>query len=438
MRHIRTVAQLLLTLLIPSVFAAAQAKDMSNDERKQVDSMVEQVSSDLTKHYYDRDLHGVDWRARVGQVREQIKQEKSLNMAMAHVAAALDSLNDSHTFLIPPNRPYILDRGWTAQMVGDRCFVTRVRPTATAESQGIKPGDQLLAINGYRIGRDNLWKIQYAFNTLRPLPQLTLTLRDPQGAERKVVVDATFRDRAHMKELDMNTIQNMSLDEEDWFEEQRIRTEEYGGDLMIVRIPSFSFDKEQADKLIAKARNHKALILDLRQNHGGSVESLKFLVGGLFDHDVKICDRVGRDSTKSMVAKSDHHPFEGKLYVLIDSESASASELLARVVQLEKRGVVIGDRSSGSVMEARRYSYAAGYDMVIFYAASITDANLIMADGQSLEHVGVAPDEVSIATGVDLAAGRDPVLAHAAEITGVKISPEDAGKLFPYQRLKYK
>ncbi len=438
MRHIRTVAQLLLTLLVPSVFAASQAKDMSNDERKQVDSMVEQVSSDLTKHYYDRNLHGVDWRARVELVREQIKQEKSLNMAMAHVAAALDSLNDSHTYLIPPRRPYILDRGWTAQMIGDKCFVTRVRPNAPAESTSVRPGDQLLAINGYRIGRDNLRKIEYAFNTLRPLPQLTLTLRDPQGAERKALVDATFRERIHMQELDMNTIQNMSLDQENWFEEQRIRTVEYGGDLMIVKLPSFIFDRDEAEKLIAMARNHKALILDLRQNHGGSVESLKFLVGGLFDHDVKICDRVGRDSTKSMVAKSNHHPFEGKLYVLIDSDSASASELLARVVQLEKRAVVIGDRSSGSVMEARQYSYAAGYDMVIFYGVSITDANLIMADGQSLEHVGVVPDQISIATAVDLAGGRDPVLARAAEMTGIRVSPEDAGKLFPYQWLKYK
>jgi C-terminal processing protease CtpA/Prc len=175
------------------------------------------------------------------------------------------------------------------------------------------------------------------------------------------------------------------------------------------------------------------LILDLRQNAGGNVETLKALLSSLFDHDVKLYDRVGRDSTKEVVTKSAHHPFEGKLFVLIDSKSASASETLARVVQLEKRGVVIGDRSSGSVMEAKQYTSGAGLDMVMFYGVSITDADLIMSDGQRLEHIGVNPDQMVTPTALDLANGRDPVLAHAAELAGVKMTPESAGQIFPYQ-----
>jgi carboxyl-terminal processing protease len=161
---------------------------------------------------------------------------------------------------------------------------------------------------------------------------------------------------------------------------------------------------------------------------------LKQLLGGMFENEVKVGDRVGRDAHKPMVTKMNgHDPFTGKLIVLVDSKSASAAELFARVVQLEKRGTVMGDRSSGSVMEARHYPNKIGMDTLVFYSTSITDADIIMADGKSLEHIGVSPDEIVLPTGADLAAGRDPVLARAAETLGVKLTSEEAGKLFPYE-----
>jgi len=140
---------------------------------------------------------------------------------------------------------------------------------------------------------------------------------------------------------------------------------------------------------------------------------------------------VERKKTSPEVPKSEHSIyFPRKLIVLVDSESASAAEIFARVMQLEKRGTVIGDHTSGSVMEAIGvYLFGSGVD----YVAEITIANLIMADGKSIEHLGVNPDEVVLPKLADLESGRDPVLAHAARELGVTISPEDAGKLFPYR-----
>lgn len=161
------------------------------------------------------------------------------------------------------------------------------------------------------------------------------------------------------------------------------------------------------------------------------METLKYFVGMFFDHDVKLCDRVGRKLKSAEVAKHESRIyFPGKTLVLVDSQSASAAEIFARVMQLEKRGTVIGDRTSGSVMEATElYSGSSGVD----YGAEVTVANLIMADGKSLEHVGVVPDETRLPTQEAIELGTDPILARAAHELGVELSPEEAGKLFPYE-----
>ena len=209
------------------------------------------------------------------------------------------------------------------------------------------------------------------------------------------------------------------------------RDVEYGKPAIIWKLPSFVRPANDADHMLDTIRSHDALILDLRSNPGGSMGFLERFLGGMFDHEVKIADRIGRKTLKPALAKPNGgKTFAGKLVVLIDSQSGSAAELFARIVQLEKRGTVLGDRSSGSVMEARHYGHQFGGAIITFCGASITEADLLMADGKSLEHVGVVPDDRILPTAADLFSGRDPVLAHAAQLVGVKLTPEDAGKLF--------
>ena len=90
--------------------------------------------------------------------------------------------------------------------------------------------------------------------------------------------------------------------------------------------------------------------------------------------------------------------------MLIDANSGSASEVFARFVQLEKRGIVIGDQSAGAVMQSRGVPMEQGADSIVPYGMNLTNADVIMADGISLEH-GVTP-HVRCMTGADWLSAR--------------------------------
>ena len=425
-----------IALLTASSFGQQQLQ-MTTLERGRALDMLQVVANDVKKHYYDPKFHGVDFDAKVTLAKQQIQASNSFNMAISHIAAMLDTLNDSHTFFVPPQHAYRHDYGFTYQTIGEHCFVTHVRPGSDAEKKGLKPGNEIVTINGYNVTRDDSWKIEYVFNLLRPQPGLHLQIADSPGTPRQFDVLAKMRDMKRVTDLTGGNggsdIWDMIRDAETQDHLTRARYFEVGDQLLVLKVPEFFFTAGEVEGMIAKARKHPNLIVDLRGNPGGSVETLKYLIGGVFDKEVKIADRVGRKDTKPEVAKSIHNPFAGKILVLVDSNSASAAELFARVIQLQKRGIVAGDRTSGSVMESKRYEEKMGTDTVVFYGTSITEWDLIMSDGKSLEHTGVTPDEIVLPDGNALAAGKDPVLAKAAEMLGVKLSPEDAGKAFPYE-----
>jgi carboxyl-terminal processing protease len=121
--------------------------------------------------------------------------------------------------------------------------------------------------------------------------------------------------------------------------------------------------------------------------------------------------------------------------VLVNSNSASAAEVFAREMQLRGRAVVVGDRTAGAVMRGRWYGKRAFVEVygsdAIYFGVSVTDADLVMSDGKSLEHTGVVPDRLLLPDAEDMAARRDPVLSRAAELLGVKLDPQKAGAMFP-------
>ncbi|HET8644085.1 MAG TPA: S41 family peptidase, partial [Vicinamibacteria bacterium] len=123
--------------------------------------------------------------------------------------------------------------------------------------------------------------------------------------------------------------------------------------------------------------------------------------------------------------------YTGSLVVLVDSDSASASEVFARTVQLRRRGTVVGDRTAGAVRLSRTHVIMASRDRrFVPYAVSVSEAEVEMPGGDSLEKTGVTPDERVLPTAEDLRAGRDPALARAVALLGGALSPEEAGRVF--------
>ena len=427
----------LLPILLTFATAAASAQQkMDSVNQDRVNLMLRSAYEDVKKNYYDPTFHGLAWDARYHEYQERVKKANSLGQGFAEIAGFLDALNDSHTFFRPPSRPMRMDYGFRMQVIGETPFITRARPGTDAESK-LHPGDEVLLYNRFAVNRSDLHSMEYYYNYLSPQLASKLALRDPNGQQREVTADATVSQLKRVMDVSGGIgdtdIWQLIREEQRFHELLRQRFYE-SGDVMIWKMPEFFMSEEEVDHMFGIAKKHKAIILDLRGNPGGLTTTLARVVGNVCDHDVKVFDRVGRKEHKPQLAKTrGTSAYSGKIIVLVDSASASAAELFARVMQLEKRGTVIGDRSSGAVMEARSYRESLGVDNKIFYGFSITDADLIMADGKSLEHTGVTPDEIVLPTAKDLAAGRDPAMARAAELAGLPMDPVAAGKLFPFE-----
>lgn len=399
----------------------------------QVREMLDKIEADIEEHYYDPQMHGLDLRARFESARQQIATAQSQNEALLDVAGAVASLNDSHTRFLPPAAPYGVEYGWRIQAVGDAsCYVTEVRSDSDAAAKGLRPGDQIISLNGVTLTRQNLNYVEYGYRVF-PQSGLHLVVHSTDGTQKTLVAMAkVIPGQQIIRHSDVMTWLRVHGNDA-----ARDRSRYHSdGDVLFWKLPDFVVQPADLDRPLDKTRSFKSVVLDLRGNPGGNLAALTKLVGGFFNHDVRIGDRKTRKNSEPQIAKTrGGKAFGGKLIVLIDSRSSSAAEIFARVVQLEKRGVVLGDRSVGAVMEAQLFPHAVSLSptTVSTYGVEITEAALLMSDGGTLEIVGVRPDERVLPTPADIAEGRDPVLARAAELVGIKMTAQEAGKVFPFE-----
>lgn len=436
-RRIMFAAAALSLLFVSLAPQTLRAQQLDSFERGRAQRMLSVLKDELKKNYYDPTFHGMDVDARFKLADEKIKTATSLNQAFGIIAQAFLDLNDSHTTFSPPSRAVEVQYGWVMQAIGEQCLVVAVKPGSDAEAKGLKPGDLVVSIDGFKPTRKELWKIEYYYYTLSPRPGMRLVVQSPGQQPRQIDVAAKVKQGKRVldltggggSDLDINTYLRQA---EDSSQNKTHRFRKAGG-VVVWKMPFFG-SPELIDRVMEdQVKGNSALILDLRGNPGGLVMTLERLASYFFEREIKIADLKGRKEMKPVIGKKRGSPFNGKVVVLVDSESASCAELLARLFQLEKRAVVIGDQSAGMVMQSRFHMQEMGDSTVINYGASITNADFIMSDGKSLERVGVTPDELLKPTAEDLAAKRDPVLARAFELLGVKVDPAQTGAMFPFE-----
>jgi carboxyl-terminal processing protease len=398
------------------------APPLTSMDRQRGLAMLRQFRDDIQKHYYDANFKGIDIPARFAQAEETMKKATSLNEVFAIITDAASALDDSHTYFVPPGRNADVLYGWRMAAIGCDAYVVWVDPSSDAAKKGLERGDRVLALNRFQPTRANLSEISYLYRIVRPQLMQRVIVRKPDGTEKTLDIESKIVPRRNLSVVDL-------MNEFDAATSGAHETQIVEPGVFIWRMLTFG-DEDAVAAVAKRARSAKAVVLDLRGNGGGLVSTLEKLAGLFFDREVVIAIAKERKKENRYKGKPQKNGITAPLVVLVDSESGSASELFARLVQIEKRGVIVGDRTAGAVMTGRVQSHATGLDSMVFYGTSVTVADIRMSDGGSLEKLGVTPDEVVLPTAADLAAKRDPALARAIAIAGGSMTPEHAGALF--------
>lgn len=391
-------------------------------------NILKTIKGEIKNNYFDPKLSGVDIEGNAKRASDLINEAKSIEEMADIIARFLYPFDDSHLYFVPPSKTTKVEYGWEMMFIGDKAFVVKVEAGSDAFKKGVRVGDQIYMVNDYILTRAEFSLFQYHFNILRPQRSLNVLLIKPNGNKYKL----DLQSKVTVESVFLPSTRDLILEAETEYSEstRQLFNDDIPG-LAIWKMPNFGLSPTKLEKMVERVKKSTVLILDLRGNPGGYAAAMNMLASNFFNEEIMIGSIKERDGVKDLHLKPySKNNFQGKLVVLIDSESASAAEYFARIIQIEKRGTVIGDRSAGALTRARVFNHTFGLDTLIPYKIVIPVADVIMKDGQRLEKVGVKPDEKILPTAADLANKRDPVLARAAEILGFKLTPEQAGLIF--------
>lgn len=335
-------ALILLLLFCVSSFAAN-----NKAERHRAEQILNLVSKDVQNNFYDPTLKGLDWPALTEQARQRIRSAEEMGEMHGAISALLYQLHDSHTVFIPRKRNFRAVYGFKAQPFADDILVSQIDKDGPAAKAGLKLGDRLLGVNNLNAVRNSFFDMMRYLTVLDPQEDLRLeVLQD--GYPREIKVSAKI-----IPEPPQYFFELVEADRDRDTDQPFYEFKDYKDGISYLKIRTFFVDPIGVKGVAKPLANSRAAILDLRGNGGGVLESVLDIMGQFVNEGFEIAQSVSRKKSESVRVKPLSPHITCPLVILIDSRSASGSELFARAMQIHKRGVVIGDRSIGHLNAAR-------------------------------------------------------------------------------------
>jgi carboxyl-terminal processing protease len=324
------------------------------------------------------------------------------------VTGMAQSLHEQHTVFLPG----LGNRNATGSSAEDRPIgvgislaaglpitVARVAPNGPAEGAGLLPGDVILRINGMDVrSADGAQALTRALVRGSTGIQVLFALQRGSEMREALVVEGPY----FFPVLESRVVGNGM------------------GYLRVGSFPASGVTLADGSEFLTdldrrlgelEAQGVSALILDLRDNPGGSLASAGDLLGRFLPGDtltIRMSGQEGRITTQ--VVGGPLRPVQLPMAVLVNQRSFSAAEMTAATFEENHRAVLVGQKTSGVLNAALFVPLPGGDGLEVAFAAVVTARDLYRID-----RTGVAVD-VTVQDrrdAFDYQTGRDPQLNEA-------------------------
>lgn len=326
--------------------------------------------------------------------------DKNVNytkLSQASIKALVSSLGDPYTVYFTPQeykqqQDVYASRhtgviGVYVVFTGQRPVVSGVLPNSPAQHAGLRRGDVIVAIGG----KDTAGLSSDAASALiRGKVGTTVTLRvQRQGVPGELDVQVRRGD------FTSPSVQSTRLD----------------GDVLYIRI--YQFAKNTSREFDAALREGlpgaKSVVLDLRDDGGGYVSAAVSVISR-FVSSGEAFEARGRSGTDRTNVDGNHPAPNIPLAVLVNGNTASASEIVAGSLEAHHRAKLVGTKTFGKGSVQVDYQMPGGGDL------HLTVQHWFLPDGRSINHAGLTPDvKVELARPTDMYDVAAPEGGHASD-----------------------